>query len=998
MHTSPQEPHLFSQELPDRLKKIKHLWQLIASHSPNNAETLKQLQIQLNELSTAAIHISAHDISTNAQALSKHLCAKALVTDPKNKNLYTRLINSFDHWQPTVRHTTTEAGEIIRKTPCQTTIYLIEETTLASQEMSTQLSSANFCIQQFNSLHAMQGSLNHKRPDAIIMNIGLNQDCQTNIKAINDQYDMPIPVIMTATRNDMKTRLTAVRAGAVRYFTHPIDYPDFIEAISGLTLRRPQTPYRVLVIEDDKFIAEKHRLILSRHNIQTEVLTTPLKTLETVNRFQPELILTDLHMPECSGQELTAVIRQDKNYAQLPIIFLSSETDKQSQMLAMGMGGDDFITKPVQEHHLIASIQNRLKRYRWLSRMGNDLEKTLRETQYQRLAMDEHAIVSITNPLGEITYANEKFCNISQFSQDELVGQHHRILNSHTHPSAFFKSMWETISRGDVWQGDVCNRNKSGQLYWIKSTTVPFLTPQGQPYQYVSVSTDITSEKTLENELRTTRDHLNLLLNTSPIILYNIKLTQNNINIEWVSDNTTRLLGIDKQSFMHANSWEKYIHPDDKELIKDILHTEPAPDHPLLLEYRLIRDDGSELWVQDHIKINSTEHALNVVGAWTDHTKFHDIQHQLIENEERLRRSQRYANIGTWDWNIITGELIWSERIAPLLGLQKGTLTTSYDKFIDTVHPDDRDALIKAATACIQEGIEYNIEHRCIWPNGETRWLLERGDVLRNTDGTPQHMLGVVQDITQQKFMAQALQESKIEAEKANQAKSQFLSSMSHELRTPMHAILGFAQLMTIDPNDPLSESHQENIEEILKAGQHLLDLINEVLDLAKIESGKIAFKIQHVLPQQIIQECISLITPLATKHSIKLFIDSNNEEHTQISIDPIRFRQIILNLLSNAVKYNQKNGEVHLKISHTKLHYKIEIRDTGKGIPQERLSELFKPFSRLVDDHIPIEGSGIGLVVTKELVERMNGKIGVESTEGIGSTFWVTLPVNQAT
>ncbi len=991
MHTSNEEPHKISQQLSKDFFQIEVLWHSLKAKPNNHSKEIEELRTVLHNLSQTAIMASADDINSRIQTLTAYMSRTKSIINPTSQRLFQQLKGTLKQWQIELENKEINYTQNNR-TPCQTNIYLIEDKTKVATDISIQLKNSHFCVHHFTDVNDIKKTLNQKQPDAIIMDISLNEN--NNIKKILTQYDTKIPVIMIATCNDMETRLKSVRAGATRFFTHPIDYPDFIEAIAGLTLRQRQVPYRVLIIENDSFIAEKYRTILECHNINVKILTRPLKTLEAISTFKPELILTDLHMPDCSGQELTAVIRQDKNYAQLPIIFLSSETDPHSQMLAMSMGADDFLTKPTQDQHLIALIQIRLKRYRWLERMRNNLEKSLRETQYQQLAMDNHAIVSITNPSGEITYANEKFCDISGFKQHELIGQQHRIINSGVHSTKFFSSMWETISEGKVWQADICNKNKNGNLYWVKSTIVPFLTPSGQPYKYVSVRTDITQEKTLENKLRTTRDHLNLLLNTSPIILYNIKVTPNDISIEWVSDNTTRLLGINKNSLTKENSWEKYVHHEDQKFVRETLRNQPAPEHPLLLEYRLVREDGSELWVQDHIKINTNEHSLNIVGAWTDHTKFHDIQHQLIKNEERLRRSQRYANIGTWDWNIVTGTLIWSERVAPLFGYKKGKLETTYADFLNSIHPEDIEVVINAINACLNEGTEYNIEYRCIWPNGEVHWLLERGDVLRDTHGAPQHMLGVVQDITPQKQMAQALREAKIEAENANQAKSRFLSSMSHELRTPMHAILGFTQLMIIDPDDPLSESHQENINEILKAGQHLLDLINEVLDLAKIESGNIDLNIQSVSPHTIINECISLIAPLAAKHSIKLHIDNDlKDDKKTISTDPVRFRQIILNLLSNAVKYNKENGKILLTTSYSELEYRIEISDTGLGIPQERLSELFKPFSRLVDEHIPIEGSGIGLVVTKEIVERMNGSIGVKSTKDVGSTFWVTLP-----
>ncbi|MCH7486536.1 MAG: PAS domain S-box protein [Proteobacteria bacterium] len=251
------------------------------------------------------------------------------------------------------------------------------------------------------------------------------------------------------------------------------------------------------------------------------------------------------------------------------------------------------------------------------------------------------------------------------------------------------------------------------------------------------------------------------------------------------------------------------------------------------------------------------------------------------------------------------------------------------------------------------------------------------------------------QEISERKRVEEARRAAMEQAEAANRAKSEFLSSMSHELRTPLNAILGFGQLLEQNPKDPLTDSQLEHTRQILKGGRHLLELINEVLELARIESGKVTLAKENVRPGKIFAESLDLTRTFADEAGIELKDRTHDLDLPLVRCDPTRFKQVLINLLSNAVKYNREGGRVTLACREMDDGMlRVEVIDTGPGIPAEMQGELFQPFCRLGKETTDVEGTGIGLTITKQLVHLMEGRIDVESELGKGSTFWFELPL----
>jgi len=275
--------------------------------------------------------------------------------------------------------------------------------------------------------------------------------------------------------------------------------------------------------------------------------------------------------------------------------------------------------------------------------------------------------------------------------------------------------------------------------------------------------------------------------------------------------------------------------------------------------------------------------------------------------------------------------------------------------------------------------------------DGSMFWANVVFTAIRDQAGQPRGFAKLTRDLTERRQVEETLTKAKGAAEKANLAKSEFLSSMSHELRSPLNAILGFAQLMESDAT-PATPSQRASIDEILRAGWYLLELINEILDLAQIESGKLSLSPEPTSLADVILECQAMIEPQAEQRGIRMTFPQF-EVPCFVAADRTRLKQVLINLLSNAIKYNKAGGTVVVDcVGSTAERIRLNVRDTGPGLPPEKLAQLFQPFNRLGQEHGVEQGTGIGLVMSKRLVELMGGVLGVESSVGAGSVFWCEL------
>ncbi len=435
----------------------------------------------------------------------------------------------------------------------------------------------------------------------------------------------------------------------------------------------------------------------------------------------------------------------------------------------------------------------------------------------------------------------------------------------------------------------------------------------------------------------------------------------------------------------------EYIEEDRKEILDEFLKKGYWKGESLQK-----RKDGKLISIYSSVNCikDNDGNFLGAVAVNRDITERQKILGDLEKSEERYKLAQRAGEIGSWDWNVVTGELAWSDQIEPMFGFKKGKFGKSYEAFLDCIHPDDRQYVLDSVNACLKKDKEYDIEHRIVWPDSSIHWVRETGDVIRDKDGKAVRMVGIVQETTDRKKneekikrLNENLLRHATELAAINKELEAFSYSVSHDLRAPLRSIDGFSQALIEDYSDKLDEEGRDYLFRVRKATQHMGKIIDDLLKLSRITRRPIESEKVNIgdLSKSIIDD----LQKKESDRKVKVSIDN---DLTAIG-DKQLIRMALENLIGNAWKFTNKKSNAKIEVGKNKKNNKdvFFVRDNGAGFDMKYVDKLFVPFQRLHSDD-EFEGIGIGLGIVNRIIHRHGGEIWAEGKEGEGATFYFSL------
>ncbi|MBT4265659.1 MAG: PAS domain S-box protein [Deltaproteobacteria bacterium] len=639
-----------------------------------------------------------------------------------------------------------------------------------------------------------------------------------------------------------------------------------------------------------------------------------------------------------------------------------------------------------------------------LKRHSIELEERVleRTSELHRLttAVEQSGSTVVTTDINfNIEYTNPAFTRTSGYSKEEAIGNNLRKLQSDQHPPEFYHKIWNTVQNGAPWRGEMVSKNKNGSLYWELATISPVKDHSGQMTHYVAIKDDITANKNNEASLKASEEKYRLLFATME---HGVVVQDADGNIQDANPAAEKILGLSLNQMLGRTSVDprwKPIHEDGTDYPGEAhpaivaLKTGKSVNNVVMGVFNPQREDYRWLLLNSVPQVTKGDRdSLRVFTTFNDITKARQIEKELQESKSSY---QEFVE-GTSD--LITrvdadGNIVYINHVSNDIFGYSPEESIGKSAF-DFIHPDDRGYTQEWFQKMVEGHETYGtIENRQLNRNGQSNHMLWTTSFFYDDSGNLIGSNSIASNISKRKQMEIDLRIAKEKAIVANQAKSAFLANMSHELRTPLNSIIGFSQILEKQISESLTEKRQGYFNNIKSSGYHLLEMVNDILDLSKIEAGKIEIDFKPFDFGKMLKRSPGVIQAIA--YQKKVHVETNLQPDLGWIIgDETRLKQVIYNLLSNAVKFTESGKKVGIDASVKEDSFILTIWDEGVGIPEDYLERIFDPFEQVAGSNsLNKSGTGLGLSISKKLLEMHQGTICAKSKIGQGSRFIITLP-----
>ena len=655
-----------------------------------------------------------------------------------------------------------------------------------------------------------------------------------------------------------------------------------------------------------------------------------------------------------------------------------------------------------EEKLTLKSLANQVMTYLELRKKSYEQIVRINEIEFYRKGLDEHAIVAKTDERGRITYANDKFCEISKYTREELIGKDHRILNSQTHSKDFFEKLWKTILSGNPWHGEIMNRAKDGSFYWVDTTILPHSNSEGKITEFVSIRYDITEKKNVEIELKNRELKFTKIFEESLDAI--TAISPPDFGFIDCNPAALKLFGVKTlEEFRTLGPWDlspKYQPcgtPSAKKA-EEVIGKAMTNGHHFF-EWTHLTLDKKEVPVT--ILLTKIEENGKVIlhAMLRDISEQKRLEKQLVQSNQHLNLALEGSGLGVWSIDLRTSKITFDLRSLQLLGLSEESCELDITAWQDKVHPEDLDHLLNKLEVYLSGKENFFEEtYRIKSSEGEWKTMVARGRFTNfNSKGEPTRFTGTQQDITEKVKQETEYQKQKALAHHQSKLASigELAAGVGHEINNPLAIVKGYVSAIERSLKNGSTLSYEESkgkLENMNIAIKRISQIVNGLRTFSRDEGETIA----SFNPYEGLIESYKLIKDIFHSDNIELSLN-NPQNISQIETMGNRgkFQQVLMNLLSNAkdATLDKDKPLISINLDYKEDSFFISIVDNGKGIADSVKDKVFDPFFTTKDVN---EGTGIGLSLAYKFIEEMKGELSFESTLGQGTTFTIRLPAQQ--